>query len=105
MYSFRTPLIWEIGYKGSGLIFTVPADAPFDVSVPWYLRWLASPHDKRYHKAASLHDEMLRQGWSRVEAAGPFERALAADGVGTFRRLGMFIIVAIYRSWRDGTNR
>ncbi len=75
----------------------MPAGFRVDVSVPIPLRWLFSPHDPRFLKAAALHDHMLNEGWNRIEAAGPFERALAADGTSLWRRLVMFLAVALYR--------
>lgn len=96
-YVLARDLIWELGRKGSGFEYVVPAGFVFDVSVPPVLRWLFSPHDMRFLKAAALHDHMLENGWNRVEAAGPFERALAADGTPLWRRLLMFLAVALYQ--------
>jgi hypothetical protein len=60
-------------------------------------RWAFNPHDPRFLKAAALHDEMLRCGWSRTTAAGEFHAALLADGVGRCTRFIMFSAVAFYR--------
>ena len=82
---------WEIGIKGSGLWFSAPAGFAFDVSIPWYLRWLFNRHDPRFLKAAFLHDYALHLGWDRVSAAALFAAALKADGVSRRTRLAMTI--------------
>lgn len=80
---------WEIGVQGSDLWFDVPAGTPFDVSVPWCLRWLFNPHDPLFLKASVMHDLALRLGWDRVSAAALFSAGLKADGVGRAKRLAM----------------
>lgn len=96
-YRSLEPLVWSVGHAGSGLEFVIPAGVVFDLSVPRGLRWFFDPHDQRYLKSAALHDEMLAAGWSRVSAAGEFHEALRADGVDRFRRLAMFVAVALWR--------
>lgn len=96
-YSLDAQLQWEIGRKGSALILSVPAGFVFDVSIPVWWRWLFDPNDIRYFKAAGLHDWMLKDGWSRVTAAAIFHDALAADGVPLWRRLIMFLAVALWK--------
>lgn len=98
-YRVRLPLVWEIGIKGSKLFFTVPAGAPFDVSVPRPLRWAFDPHDPRFLKAAALHDEMLRCGWNRVTAGAVFNEALRADRVGSGCRFVMWLAVSVFK-WK-----
>ncbi|WP_294640836.1 DUF1353 domain-containing protein [uncultured Aureimonas sp.] len=88
---------WELGFKGSGHWEHVDDGTVFDVSIPWALRWAFSPHDPRYLKAAALHDELLIRGFDRVTAAGAFNEALKADGVGAAHRLVMVTAVAFYR--------
>ena len=96
-YRVLAPITWEMGKKGSGWFFTVPAGTMFDVSIPALLRWVFSPHDPRFLKAAALHDELLIAGIDRVTAAGAFNEALKADGVSAARRLTMTAAVAFYR--------
>lgn len=96
-YTATMPLPWDLGFKGSGLTVTVPAEFPHDVSVPALLRWAFDPHDRRYQRAARLHDWLLHKGWSRSEAAGVFNEALKADAVPFWRRLLMFLAVALWR--------
>lgn len=94
-YRAKLPLIWEVGRKGSGLFFTIPRGRIFDVSVPRLLRWLFSPHDPRFLKAAALHDEMLKDGWSRLSAGAEFAEALKADQVSSRERMAMWLSVSL----------
>ena len=97
---YRTikPVPWEIAAKGSGLRIVVPVDYEFDVSIPWFLRWLFDPHDARYLKAGALHDYALHVlSWSRVAAAASFSEALSADDVKLWRRLPMVLSVIVYK--------
>jgi hypothetical protein len=89
------PLSWDIGKSGSGLTLTVPAGFAFDVSVPWWARWILPPRDQRFLKAACLHDYTLLDGWDRVSAAAVFSTALKADGVGRGKRLVMTLAVIV----------
>ena len=57
------------------------------------VRRAVSPHDPRYLKAAALHDRALDTGWRWTFAAGLFEDALHADGVGKWERLRMTAVI------------
>jgi len=96
-YRVLVPIRWEMGRLESGWWFEVAAGVTFDVSIPRALWWIFSPHDRRFLKAAALHDELLRSGVDRVTAAGAFNEALKADGVSSARRLAMTAAVAFYR--------
>jgi hypothetical protein len=96
-YCLTAALPWEIGCKGSGLTVTVPKGFIFDVSIPLPLWWLFDPNDRRTFKAAALHDWLLQDGWSRVTAAAEFNNALTADRVPFWRRLTMFLAVALWK--------
>lgn len=96
-YRVVIPIRWEMGRVDSGWWFDVPTGFEFDVSIPKPLWWIFSPHDRRFLKAAALHDELLRSGVDRVTAAGAFNEALKADGVSSARRLAMTAAVAFYR--------
>lgn len=97
MYITTAPLSWEIGRKGSGYVVDIPVGWIFDVSVPLVLRWIFSPHDIRYLKAAAVHDWLLEDRWSRVTAGAEFHEALRADGVGMGRRLAMWLAASVWR--------
>ena len=94
-YHFEFDLAWAVGHP-NGELFIVKAGTSFDVSVPWQLRWLISPHDPRYHKAAALHDEMLKRGWSPSVAAAEFFEALKADGVRGLELWAMYLGVVYW---------
>lgn len=96
-YLLTAKLHWDIGAKGSGLTYRIGSGFVFDVSIPRILQWLFSPHDRRFLKAAALHDHMLEAGWSRAESAAVFHEALKADGVPRWKRMAMFLAVALYK--------
>jgi len=99
-YKVTKGFTWEIGAKGSGLFIFVPSGFVFDGSVPWYLRWLISPHNPRYLLAFALHDYALHElGWDRESAAAPFSEALRACKVDPVRRFAMAVSVFIYK-WK-----
>jgi hypothetical protein len=83
-YRLIKPLVWELGRKGSGLVWTVPAGFIFDVSIPKIFHWIVSPHDRRFLLAAAIHDHMLVDGWSGNRAAIEFYHGLRATGCGKF---------------------
>lgn len=96
-YSVIDPVTWHVG-SIYGPTIEVPEDFNFDVSIPKILVWLFDPHDKRYIKAACLHDYMLSElKWNRLTAAAEFHEALLADKVPIWRRLVMFLATALYR--------
>ena len=97
-YLTTKPVPWEIGASGSGLVYTVPESEIFDVSIPWFLRWLLDPHNPKYLKAACIHDHMLLSGWDRPTSGAAFHSALRAAGVGSFVRFAMFFSVTL-RKW------
>lgn len=92
-------LSWELGILGSGLFLTVPSGFEFDVSVPSYLTWAVSRHDKKLLKSAALHDYALELGWDRISAASVFHGALTAQKIGRWRRLFLTLSVIIWK-WR-----
>jgi len=96
-YLTDADLRWDIGREGSDLTYIVRAGFQFDVSVPGLLRWAFNPNDRRFLKAAALHDHMLMDVWSQVESAAVFHEALKADKVGATKRLAMFLAVALWR--------
>ena len=96
-YVTTKPLAWEIGRKGSSLWLRVPVGTRFDVSTPRLLRWLFSPHNPRYLKAAALHDYALASGWDRISAAAAFAEALKASGVRRVTRLVMVLGVVVFK--------
>ena len=96
-YVTDADLRWDLGREGSGHTYIVQAGFRFDVSVPGVLQWAFNPGDRRFLKAAALHDHMLEDRWSRVESAAVFHEALKADKVPRWKRLAMFLAVALWK--------
>jgi hypothetical protein len=95
-FRLTEPLTWRVGAI-DGPIIVVDADFVFDVSVPRAFRWLFNPLDRRYLKAAALHDWLLEYGWDRITAGAVFHQALRADGVSAWRRIVMLLAVQLYK--------
>lgn len=95
-YVLIKPLIWHIGTL-EGPIYEVPSGFEFDVSVPKAGRSIFDPHDQSFHKAAALHDHMIKAGWNRLTSAGEFHEALKADKVVAWKRMAMFLSVALWK--------
>ncbi len=96
-YASRFPIVWNIGRVDSGLTVIVPPGFVFDVSIPRWLRWLISPHEKKFFKAAALHDRLLKEGWTRIAAGAVFHDALRADGVPAWLAIIMWLAVSLWR--------
>jgi hypothetical protein len=95
-YVLTDDLSFDIGRKGSGMVYTVPAGFRFAVSVPAVVRWLFSRNDFRYLRAAAVHDHMWVEGWDRQTAAAVFYRALRASYVPAWRAIAMYIAVSSF---------
>ena len=96
-YFVVSELVWEVQAIGTGMFVRVPVGFLFDVSVPWYARWLIDPDDHRFMKASCLHDYLLEQGVDRMFAAAVFSNALRADGVSRVKRLIMTVGVVVFK--------
>jgi hypothetical protein len=96
-------LRWEIGRPGSGVWMpAVPPGFRFQASIPRPLRWLWSPLDRRYLRAACLHDYGLHVlKWDRVSAAAPFASCLQEDGVHRWQALAFTVAVIAYKWWQQ----
>lgn len=80
-YVMGSVAFWDIGRKGSGYRLELKPGRTFDISVPWWLKWLQSPHDRRVLMAARVHDELLEEGFDQAFASSEFRRACRARGV------------------------
>lgn len=96
-YQATKELTFDVGRKGSGWRVTVPVGFYFQVSVPWYLRWLVNPHNEAYHKAAALHDVMLEEGNDRKTSGAVFYDVLRFDGAGYYEAHILWFIVSVFR--------
>lgn len=95
-YALDQDLVWSIGCP-DGPKYLVPKGFVFDVSIPKWFRWLYSPHEHSYLKAAAIHDHMLKAGWDRLTAGANFHEALKSDGVSRIRRLTMWLAVSLFK--------
>jgi hypothetical protein len=94
-YKSTSPLSWELLYGVPETSFTIKEGFIFDVSIPWWARGLFNPHNKKYLKAAYLHDWLLSKGYSKALAASVFYDALKSDKVKRLERWTMFLAVLI----------
>lgn len=79
-YITAKPKDWELMFKGSGYVVTVPAGFVFQSSVPRWLWPVFDPHDERYLWAACIHDWLLRLGCRPASAAAEwYDGAMAFD--------------------------
>lgn len=97
VYETIEEIHWTVGKKGSGAKVTVPIGFVFDVSIPTLLTPFFSKDDKRFLKAAAIHDYMLEHGWNRIVAAEPFSAFLKAHGVSRRTRFLMVAAVIFYK--------
>ena len=67
-YKLDKELVWQIGSKTSGWYLRVPVGTEFESSVPFVLRWILSPADPAFLKAACVHDYLLENGYTRAFA-------------------------------------
>ncbi|MEW7008657.1 MULTISPECIES: DUF1353 domain-containing protein [unclassified Lentilitoribacter] len=84
LYRLNAPICWEVGAINSGWELTIPEGTVFDISVPWYLEWLQSPHDRAVLLAAAVHDELLKHGHDVAFASSEFRRAAISRGTSTW---------------------
>jgi hypothetical protein len=96
-YILEEPLVWAIGFKGNENKEVIPVGSIFDVSIPWFLRWLFDIHNPDYFIAAALHDHLLKLGYDRVSAAGAFNHGLLARKVSYTTRLVMTLSVVLFK--------
>ena len=96
LYALTRDLHWDIGAENSGWVLTVPIGTKFDISVPGWLEWLQSPHDRCVLLAACVHDEILNRGHDVGFAAAEFRRGLRALDVGRFRAWILFLAVLVW---------
>jgi len=81
VYVQKSATSWDVGRKGSGYVLELKAGRHFDISVPYFLRWFLSPHDRPVLMAARVHDELLEEGFDKAFASSEFRRALIARGL------------------------
>lgn len=73
------PVTWHLMWKGSPFILEIEAGREFESSVPFSLRWLWSPDDPFFLKAALIHDVLLEKGSRGFEADSQWRAAALSD--------------------------
>jgi len=96
-YRSTRPIVWHVGFLGSGYVVEVPSGEIFDGTIPWWARAFFSPHNPKYLKAFLLHDYLLRLGWDRFSAGAVFHEALKAEGVSKTERAIMSVTVMFFK--------
>ncbi|PIE13834.1 MAG: hypothetical protein CSA70_03715 [Rhodobacterales bacterium] len=79
-YVTTRAVFWSLMWKGSPYVLEIPPGREFESSVPRALRWVWSPDDPQYLKAALIHDTLLESGSRWIEADSQwFAAALSED--------------------------
>jgi len=95
-YRLDTSVIWDIGREGSGWPLSLPEGFEFDSSVAIIVRWLISPHRRRWLLAAAVHDILLQNGFDKAFAAGEWYRCAVACDPGNWLNRVAYLAIA----WR-----
>ena len=99
-YVTLTPYPITLAETGAEPVSTAPAGYPFDASIPWFLRWIISPHDPRVRRASLYHDWLLHNAkWRRELADAVFVTTLIEDGVPPRLARAMGLAVTTF-GWR-----
>lgn len=101
LYETGAPLVWEIGAKGSAWHLNIKPGTTFDISVPRWMEWALSPHDRRILLAALVHDELLRQGHDVAFASSEFRRAAIARGASKWLAWTLFITTLVWTALKS----
>jgi len=95
-YQLDEPLTWEIGRKGSGFKLELEKGYKFNLSVPWFLSWLLSPHNKKVLLAAAVHDKLTELDYDIAFSSAEFRRAAIARGYNPVGAWALFIGTFVY---------
>lgn len=99
-YRLDEPFCWSIGLNSGSHKTVLDPGATFDISVPRWLEWFQSPHDKTILPAALIHDVLLRKGYTPDFAAAEFRRALIMRGVSRRYARLLFAVVLVWTALR-----
>lgn len=95
-YRLECDIVWEIGAPNSGWLLHIEKGTEFDISVPRWLEWLQSPHDRRVLLGAAIHDELLLKNLDAVFASAEFHRAIRARHTPPVRAWILFFVTLIW---------
>lgn len=95
-------LPWNIGYKDSGLLVTVPKGFSFDgASAPWFSWFIIRPEDPRVMEAAAFHDYLYhKQKFARITADSIFYNIMRERGFPRWRSIIAWLAVRLVNRWR-----
>lgn len=95
-YQLDKKLTWEVGRKGSGFKLEIEKGYRFNLSVPWFLSWILSRHDKRVLLAAAVHDKLTDLNYDIAFSSSEFRRAAIARGYWNVGAWGLFIATFVF---------
>ena len=96
------PIEWEVGAKGSGNLIAIPAGTEFEISVPWWGRWLIGRDDPHFLLAALVHDYLLETGaYGKAQAAAEWYDGARAAHAPAWKVKVSFMAVALWAVWKD----
>ncbi len=98
-YQLDDKLSWNIGSKSSSWLLDIPTGRTFDISVPKWLEWVQSPHDRSVLLAAAIHDELLNLGHDQAFASAEFRRAAIAGGTAKLKAWVLFFATLIWTAF------
>ena len=96
LYQLNDDLPWNVGKEDGLGPVQIKEGTKFDISVPRWLEWAQSPHDKQVLLASAVHDYFLNNGYDIPFAAGEFRRACRALGCGRLKAWRLFYAVLFY---------
>jgi len=76
---------WNLMWKDSPFILTIQPGREFESSVPRLLKWVWSPDDPHYLKAALIHDVLLESGSRPFEADSQWRAAALSENAPPLR--------------------
>jgi len=92
-YVLQDRFSWNIGKPNSSLVIHIPKGYEFESSVPVFLRWVLSPDDPLFLKAACIHDYLLENGYSRPFADTQWLDAARSVNAPRFKRETAFVVI------------
>ncbi len=95
-YRLERDIVWEIGAPHSGWLLHIEKGTEFDISVPRWLEWVQSPHDRRVLLGAAIHDELLNKNLDAVFASAEFHRAIRARNTPPVRAWILFVATLVW---------
>nr|WP_255596821.1 DUF1353 domain-containing protein [Cognatishimia sp. MH4019] len=90
---------WDLLWKGSPHTVVVESGREFESSVPRLARWVWSPDDPFYLRAALFHDVAIESGARHFEADMLWATIAISDGAPILRTAMAYLGMLVRRSW------